>query len=209
MKILMVAAGKAPSKELFEKYIKYCDKTIAIDKGTEVFIENNITPDYVVGDFDSIDAKYLEKVRSFKFSEFPEVKDYTDSDIALRQAIKLNSSEIIMLGMTGKRLDHFFGNIGLLKTALKKKIPAYIIDDINTIFLKDESFSIKKNYGENVSFYALDETVKNLSIENAKYELENYDLDPFESLCNSNEFLDKEININFTKGKLLVIYSKE
>lgn len=209
MKILMVAAGVKPSKKLFEKYISYCDKTIAIDKGTEIFIENKITPDYVVGDFDSLDKKYLDKIKTFNFAKFPEVKDYTDSDIALRQAMELEATEIIMLGMTGKRLDHFFGNIGLLKTALKKKIIAYIIDDFNIIFLKRESFTINGEYGNNVSFYALDGVVKNLTIKNAKYELEDYDLDPFESLCNSNEFLDKEIKVSFTEGNLLVIYSKE
>ena len=209
MKVLMVAAGERPSDTLFKKYIKYCDKTIAIDKGAEIFIDNNVIPDYVVGDFDSINEKYKDKINSFNIVKFPKEKDYTDSEIALKRAFRLDAHEIIMLGMTGKRVDHMLGNLGLLDISLRRGVNAYIIDDLNKIFLKDKNFSLEGNKGDIVSFYAYSSVVKNLNIRNAKYELENYDLDPFEGLCNSNEFLLGDMQVSFDFGKLLVIYSRD
>ena len=205
----MVAAGERPSDTLFRKYIEYCDKTIAIDKGVEVFIDNNVIPDYVVGDFDSVNEKYRDKINSFNIVKFPKEKDYTDSEIALNRAFRLDADEIIMLGMTGKRIDHMLGNLGLLDISLKRGVKAYIIDDLNKIFLKDKSFSLKGNKGDIVSFYAYSSVVRNLNIKNAKYELESYDLDPFEGLCNSNEFLSGDMHVSFDFGKLLVIYSRD
>ncbi|MGL5577091.1 MAG: thiamine diphosphokinase [Sarcina sp.] len=209
MKVLMVAAGNKPSEELFSKYLKYCDKTIAIDGGTEVFIEHGIKPDYAVGDFDSIGADFEENLKGINNIMYPSEKDYTDSDVAVNIAFKLNANEIIMLGMTGGRIDHLLGNLGLLNKCMKNNVDAYIIDEKNKVFLREKSFKISGDYGDIVSFYTFGEEVKGLNILNAKYPLYDYILEPFESLCNSNEFLDKEIEVSFEKGKLLVIYSNE
>lgn len=209
MKILMVAAGDKPSKELFNKYLNYCDKTIAIDGGIEVFLENGVKPDYAVGDFDSISEEFKESLDNINNLMYPSEKDYTDSDIAINLVFKLGANEVIMLGMTGGRIDHLLGNIGLLNKCLKNNIDAYIVDEKNKVFLRDKPFRISGARGETVSFYTFGEEVKGLNILNAKYPLYDYILEPFESLCNSNEFLDEEIEVSFEKGKLLVIYSKE
>lgn len=209
MKVLLVAAGERPSKELFEKYYDICDKTIAIDKGAEVFVDYEKKCDYLVGDLDSLGSSYKDKVSEFEKIVYPSEKDYTDSEAALKFARDIKADEIIMLGMTGRRLDHTLGNIGLLNRCLKSRIKSYIIDDFSTVFLMDKPFKISGEKGQIVSFYAFSELVKSLTIRNAKYELQDYDLDNFEGLCNSNEFLDKDIEVSFTDGKLLVIYSKE
>ncbi|WP_297519463.1 thiamine diphosphokinase [uncultured Clostridium sp.] len=209
MKILMVAAGEKPRKDILNEYLNYCDVTIAIDKGTEIFLENGISPDYAVGDFDSISEKFKVKLKDINNFVYPSEKDFTDSDIAVNLAFKLKATEIVMLGMTGGRIDHLFGNIGLLNKCLKNGVSAYIVDGNNKVFLKDKSFNLQGKYGDIVSFYAFSGDVENLKIENAKYPLDNYLLEPFESLCNSNEFLDGDIEVSFDTGKLLVIYSKE
>lgn len=209
MKFLVVAAGTRPSKELFLKYVAECDKYLAVDRGFEIFYDNAIEADYIVGDFDSIDESYRMKIDEGKKIGYPKEKDYTDSDIAISVALDHGATEIILLGMTGGRIDHFLGNLGLLDKALKNNVLAYIIDDISKVFLINHNMTLKGDRGQVVSLYAYTNEVKGLSIKNAKYELSDYDLDAFESLCNSNEFLDKDIEVSFDSGKLLVIYSKE
>ena len=206
MKILMVAAGDKPSRELFNKYLDYCDKAIAIDGGTDVFIENGVKPDYAVGDFDSINENFKENLKCIDNLMYPSEKDYTDSDIAVSLALKLGANEIIMLGMTGGRVDHLLGNLGLLNKCLKNNVQGFIVDEKSKIFLEDKSFKLSGCRGETVSFYAFGQEVKDLTILNAKYPLYDYLLEPFESLCNSNEFLDDDIEVSFKSGKLLVIY---
>ncbi|WP_297435092.1 thiamine diphosphokinase [uncultured Clostridium sp.] len=209
MRVLLVAAGDRPDIDLLNKYLNCSDKTIAIDKGAEVFIDNNLKPDYVVGDFDSISEKYNDRIKNLEKYIYPSEKDYTDSDIAIRLAFKLQATEIIMLGMTGGRVDHMLGNLGLLDRCLKNNVRAYIIDKNSKIFLVDKKVLLDGEKNEVISFYPFGETVKGLNIKNAKYELEDYDLDPFESLCNSNEFIGGKMDVSFKFGKLLVIYSKE
>ncbi|MGL5820330.1 MAG: thiamine diphosphokinase [Sarcina sp.] len=209
MKFLVVAAGDRPSKNLFLSYVKDCDKCLAVDRGFEIFYDNEIEPDYIVGDFDSIDEKYKNEIDEKKKIGYPKEKDYTDSDIAISVALEQGATEIILLGMTGGRIDHFLGNIGLLDKALKHNVKAYIIDEVSKMFLVNRNITLSGNYGEVFSLYAYTSEVRGLTIKNAKYELLKYDLDAFESLCNSNEFLDKDIEVSFDEGKLLVIYSKE
>ena len=206
MKILMVAAGDKPSRELFNKYLDCCDITIAIDGGTDVFIENGVKPDYAVGDFDSINDDFKKDLKCINNLMYPSEKDYTDSDIAVNLAFKLGANEIIMLGMTGGRVDHQLGNLGLLNKCLKNNVKAFIVDEKSKIFLEDKPFKLSGVRGQTVSFYAFASEVKDLTILNAKYPLYDYLLEPFESLCNSNEFLDDDIEVSFKSGKLLVIY---
>lgn len=209
MKVLLVAAGSRPDVDLFFKYYNDCDVKIAIDKGAEVFVDYKANADYLVGDFDSIGENYKEAIKNFKKIVYPSEKDYTDSDIAINLVKNIGATQVIMLGMIGGRLDHTIGNIGLLNTCLKNNIDAYIIDEFSKVSLKEKPFTLSGERGEIISFYAFTELVKGLTIKNAKYELEDYDLDCFESLCNSNEFLDEDIEVFFENGKLLVIYSKE
>ena len=60
MRAIVVTGGEAPSKELLLKYIKEDDYIIGVDKGCNALYEYNITPNVILGDFDSADNKYIE-----------------------------------------------------------------------------------------------------------------------------------------------------
>lgn len=111
--------------------------------------------------------------------------------------------------MTGGRLDHFMANIGLLKKAIERDVKAYIIDDKNIITMTKESIVIENIGMKYVSFYAYGGNVENLTLKGSKYELNNYELKPFEGICNSNEFKEEKIFVNFKSGTLIIIYSQD
>jgi thiamine pyrophosphokinase len=211
MKIVIVAGGTPPSKELLLESVKDADYIIAADKGTEVLLINNIVPAYVLGDFDSIDKNFLEDITSKNVNiiKHNPIKDFTDTDSAFNKALELNAKEIILLGCTGTRIDHLFSNIGLLKKALEKNVICKIIDNNNTILLTDKPMTFRGKRGQLISFYAYEETVEEFCIYGAKYELFNHKLIPFDGLTVSNEFLDEDIRISFNKGLVLVFFSKD
>ena len=207
---LIVSGGTICSEDKFYEIAKKADIIIGCDKGCEALIKYNITPDYIVGDFDSItlDLNILTNLGAVKY-QYPKEKDKTDSRIAFELAVEKGATEIIALGMTGTRYDHVLGNFDLLKTALDLNIKMQIIDDNNTIFLIKESTYLTGEKGANISFKAYFEKVDNLSILGAKYELKNYNLDVADSLAICNEFLNEDIYAQFDSGTLMVLYTKD
>lgn len=208
MRILMVGGGEKPSIELFEKYKNMCDYSIAIDSGLDLFLEFESNVDFVVGDFDSTRLT-KEEIEKFNFVKFPAEKDYTDSELGLEKAIELGTDEIYLLGMTGGRLDHFMGNLGLLKKSLDRGIKAFLIDEKNFITMIDKPIDVDNIGKKYISFYAYGGEVSELTLKGSKYELNKYNLKPFEGICNSNEFKSDRINVNFKNGTLIIIYSQD
>lgn len=212
MKALIVSGGEKPSRELLRNISSECDLIIGADHGCDVLAGENIIPSYIVGDFDSADlsmVNYLESCGSVKM-QFNKEKDFTDSEIALELALKEGAEEIIFLAVTGTRLDHTFGNLGLVLKAVDNGVKAAIINDNNKILILKKSDSLKKESNfKYISFLAYGKTVENLTIRGAKYSLKNYDLKIGDSMTVSNEFNDEMIDVSFDNGVLLAIYSKD
>lgn len=212
MKALIVSGGEKPSKELLKEVASKSELIIGADKGCDSLYDSHIIPKYIVGDFDSANIEkvdYLKECGAIKLEFNPE-KDFTDSDSALNIAIEEGATEIIFLGVTGTRLDHTFGNLGLLISALKRGVNATIINENNKIFMVKNSISLKRDIKyKYISFLSYGSVVKGLNIRNAKYNLEKYDLVIGDTMTVSNEFIDENIEIEFESGILLVIYSND
>ncbi|MEL7598082.1 MAG: thiamine diphosphokinase [Clostridiaceae bacterium] len=211
MKIVIASGGAPPSLDLIQKELKDSDYIICADGGANYLYKYNICPDILIGDFDSINKQILSyfKAKGSDIVQYPSEKDYTDSEIAISKAMELNADEIILLGCTGTRVDHFLGNLGLLLKCLRKGIAAYIKDDHNTILIADKSLSIFGKEREVFSLAAYYENVENLTISGAKYPLNNFYLEVGNPITISNEFLNKEVKIKFDKGILLIIYPRD
>ena len=109
---------------------------IGVDKGLQFLYENEIKPDYIVGDFDSVPREIVEYYRTEEnvpIREFNPVKDASDTEIALRLCLGLRRKEIYILGGTGNRIDHLWANIQCLNIALAAGSEAMILDSHNRI----------------------------------------------------------------------------
>ncbi|EEH98184.1 thiamine pyrophosphokinase [Clostridium sp. 7_2_43FAA] len=211
MKAIIVSGGEAPSKQLLLNEIKNSNLIIGADKGCEVLYNYNISPNYILGDFDSADKDIIKamEVSGCEKIKYKKEKDFTDTEIAFNLAVEKGAKEIVLLGGTGTRYDHSLSNLGLMLKALKMSIILKIIDDNNIIFLTDKSMILKGNKGDTISFHAYCECVKNLNICGSKYDLINYDLCLGDGLTTSNEFIGNDIKITFDSGILMVLYTKD
>lgn len=211
MKVVVISGGKEPSKELLMNEIKKCDFLICADSGANCLYKYNLKPDILLGDFDSIDSEVLEyyKNNCVNVLKYPKEKDFTDTELALSEALKFNINEVVFLGCTGTRLDHLFGNMGLLLRCVKKGIKACIKDDNNIIFIIDKTSTLNGEEGEMFSIQAYMNEVKNLSIEGAKYPLNGYNLKFGDPRTVSNEFLGGSVKISFEKGYVIIFKSKD
>jgi thiamine pyrophosphokinase len=211
MKVVIVCGGKPPSKTLLQSECKDAEFLICADSGANCVYDYRMKPDYLVGDFDSINSEVLEYYKSIKVNleTYPSEKDDTDSEIAIQKAEELGAEDIVLLGAMGNRLDHIFGNIGLLKISMEKDMNAKLKDEYNELYLVSKGCVIKGKYGEIFSLQAYGSKVTNLSIKGAKYSLAEYTLHIGDPITISNEFLDKDVTIEFDEGILMVFFSKD
>ena len=190
------------------------DYVIGVDSGLNFLYRNQIMPSHIVGDFDSVDPRIIQYYKdntSIPIREFNPVKDATDTEIAVRLAIELGIQKLWILGATGTRLDHVFGNIQILKIALDHGIRAWIVDPFNCISLWEKEIRLKDKeaFGTYFSLFPFGERVKDVSIMGAKYPLINYQMTNGESRCVSNERAEEEVVITFSEGVMILMETKE
>lgn len=211
MKAVIISGGKSPSKDILLEAVKDADIIIGADKGCEILYEYSISPDYILGDFDSANIDVINSMEASGVEKitFNKEKDFTDTEIAFELATEKGAKKILLLGVTGTRYDHSLSNIGLMLKGLKKEVYVEIVDDNNKMFLTDKNILLKGSKGDIVSFHAYSEIVKSLTISGAKYELFNYDLSLGDGLTTSNEFVGKDIKVTFNSGILMVLYTRD
>lgn len=187
---------------------------IAVDKGLKYLYNHKIEPQYIVGDFDSIDPKvidYYRKETNIPIREYNPVKDATDTEIALRLGITLGSKEMILLGATGGRIDHLWANVQTLSVACDAGVNACILDEKNKIWVTNKSCVLKKSeaYGPYLSVFSLEGEIYDFSLEGTKWPLNHHDLMPCDSLTVSNQFVDDEVKISFVNGRIVIMETKD
>lgn len=213
MYTLIVTGGNVNIKFLKE-YLEEnkFNAIIAVDKGLEALDKIEINPNYIIGDFDSINKVILKKYenQNIPITYLKPEKDFTDTHMALKLATKIKSSKITIIGAIGTRIDHSLANIHILKETLENGIEAQIIDEHNKIFLLNKDININKdlNY-KYISLLPLTTTVEGVTLEGFKYKLENANLNIGESIGISNEQLLETTRIKIKSGILIVIFSKD
>ena len=215
MKYLIISGGHmddAFAVEWLQKN-KY-DCMIAADSGMNFLQRNEITPDVIAGDFDSAASESLQM-----FSEMPgvevirlnPVKDDTDTEFVICEAIRRGAREITVLGATGTRLDHVLANVYLLGIGLQEGVSMELVDAHNRIRMIDSHLEIKKTeqFGDFVSILPVKGDAGGVTLAGMKYPLEDAFVSSFSSLGVSNEIIEDVAKISVEQGTLLVIESRD
>ena len=214
MKYLIVCGGEIDG-DFAERLIMSSgfEVIIVADRGMDFLYEHKITPDIIVGDFDSVKNEALSYFKEKGMSDIhvlnPE-KDDTDSECALQIALDHGADHIIIIGATGTRIDHVLGNISLLGKAMSEGKMAELLDTHNRIRMIDNELEIEKNkqYGKYVSIIPVCKNNK-ITLEGFKYPLKDYTFEGFNTLGISNEIVDDIAKITVNEGQYIVIESKD
>lgn len=221
-------------KKNIEKAGRENIRLIAADRGLEFFLDYLILPDVVIGDFDSLseDGKNFLEMQSedipyggmleWKLQKGegkvvevvrlrPE-KDDSDTQSAMNYAIQNGAKEIVILGVTGNRVDHLMANFGLLILAQKQDTEVALADRYNYMKLITSGTILKKaeQFGKYMSFFPLGGDVTGLTLEGFKYPLDKYHLTTADSgLTVSNEISEEYAKVTYESGTLLMIMSRD
>lgn len=212
----VIISGGTLSEGFAEKILKENEGAciIGVDRGVNYLYKHEITPQYIVGDFDSIDSEIIEYYRNetnVPVREYNPIKDASDTEIAIRLAITLGSSEIVILGATGGRVDHLWANIQTLAVACKARISAFILDEKDKIWVTDQPCTLKKSeaYGPYLSIFPLDGEVFDFNLTGTKWPLIHHTLKPYDSLTVSNRFESDTVRIDFPDGMLVIMQTRD
>lgn len=179
------------------------DYVICADAGYNLAIRENITPNIVIGDFDSMGCTPTGNTISL-----PVRKDDTDTMYCVKYAIKKGYKDIIIVGGIGGRLDQTYANLQILKYGLARNVNITITDGNNIANMTDNTIILHKRSGYKFSVFSYSEVSKSVSISGAEYELENATLNNDFPLGVSNEFKDDTAVISVKSGELLIIQSR-
>ena len=152
-KAIIIGNGEKPSKSVISRLQKngFTD-LICADGGANNLFKLNIIPKLIIGDLDSIKPDVLEYYSSK--TKVIKVKDQNSTDIekCLNKLIKMNYSEVVLLGCTGNRLDHSLGNLSIMYK-YAEKIKTHLVHYQSFISIFSNNFSLKTTPGETISFF--------------------------------------------------------
>lgn len=198
---VVIAGGEIISYERVRSFLKPEDYYIFCDSGLFHKEGLNVEPDLIIGDFDS-----HEKVDTgSEIITLPEMKDDTDSLSGVKLALKRGFKDFLLLGMTGRRMDHTLCNLYLLSYIKSHHGRALIVDDWSEMeVVEKEEVFISDSYAY-FSLIAWKGKCEGVNIENALYPLSNAAIEPEYQYGISNEPLKGGSRVWVEKGSLLLI----
>jgi len=120
MVALILADGDVPARSdldlAWPAWDKDVELVIAADGGARHAIGLGVAIDLWVGDGDSIDADALAALEAagVPLERSPQDKDESDTELAIRAALRRGQPGVLIVGALGGRIDHALANIGLL-----------------------------------------------------------------------------------------------
>ncbi len=200
MKKCVIITGGEPSRL---PAIGENDFVIACDKGCEYAKLRGVTPNLIIGDFDSYSGELPKNVPVMRLKC---EKDDTDTMTAVRYAVSNGYGEIVICCALGGRFDHELANIQSALYAVKRGLKAQIVGDSTYInFLQKESKTFPKRDNYSLSVFSMTEACTDVCIKGAKYPLENARVTFDFPIGVSNEWLSPEAEISVGDGILMVV----
>ena len=212
-KIVIFANGPSIDPLENRQYIDPDDIIICADGGAVYARELDIMPHHLVGDFDSLDNRIVEKLRAagVAIEQHPVNKDKTDLELALETAATYPPQELLVLTGLGGRMDQLLGNINLLAgrawpftriSMADGEQRAWVLTGPDAITLAGEA-------GDVLSVIPFGGGITGLDIIGVKWPLRNKQVSWGSTLTLSNEIIEQQAKVVIKEGIALVIRIKK
>ena len=199
-----VIVGGAGIREYqrIRKSLRGDDWFVYCDGGLKHVQELGREPNLIVGDFDS----HEQPATDTETIVLPCEKDDTDTVYAVKEAVRRGFRDFLLIGVTGERFDHTFGNISLLLYLDSLGIPACILDDYSEMSIISRGTAEVKEDCSWFSLLNISGTAKGITIRGAKYPLTDGEITSEYQYGISNEVLPGEtVRVSVREGRLLLV----
>lgn len=178
---------------------------IAADGGLRHTEKLGITPNAVLGDFDSL-GFYPEGA-----NVFPVEKDDTDAMLAVRLGLRRGCGEFLLYGsLDGPRLDHTVANFQTLQFLADHGAVGYLIGNTAMVtVVKNGKITFPAGLSGTISVFCMGPDAVGVTEKGLFYGLENAVLTSGFPLGVSNHFTGEEAEISVKNGSLLVLWERK
>ncbi len=203
---LIICNGEIPSQKLLQEVLRTKPFIICADGGANVARKFNIKPNIIIGDFDSITAKTKKHFSSVEQIHITDQYS-TDLEKSLNYAVKNKIKKVIILGGTGKRIDHTFSNLSVV-AKYQKKIHITLKDNLHDIFLINKKIFLNYKIGTTLSLLPFGKC-EGIITKGLQYPLKNETLEFGVREGTSNVIISSPISISVKKGKMFIFALKK
>ena len=195
----LIGAGAFSRRGL---YPKDGDCVIAADGGYIMLNTAGITPDLLVGDFDSL----AQIPPDIPIKTYAPEKDETDLALAFREGMERGYRTFRIYGASGGREDHTFANLQLLGSASRKGCECRMICPAFDVYtVTNGTLNLPKlKQGTIVSVFCHGNQAEGVTLTGLKYPLTNATLTCDEPIGVSNESTGADESVTVHSGTLLV-----
>lgn len=193
---------------------------ICADGGYAHARAEQIEPDVIIGDFDSLEqhpeAASAISVAHSPNTEGPAVfrkptkKDLTDTALCIEYAAEQGFRHIVVIGGLGGRADHSIANIQNLVAAAEDGISIIMLDQQNLVMvLIDDETVLPAREGWKLSLFSYSPQCTGVTVTGTAYPLQDAVLTSDFPLGVSNEITEESAGIKVRSGQLLVMMSRD
>lgn len=181
------------------------DFIIAADGGLKYCERDNVKPDLILGDFDSLG--YVPERENVYM--LPVEKDDTDTSFAVKYAMKKGYNKFVIFGGTGgKRADHTYANIALLSYISKSGGIGFLDCGSYTITaITNSKISFPEYMKGDISVFSFDTVSHGVTETGLYYNFENTDVENSIVTGVSNSFTGQKSSVSVREGTLIIYFS--
>jgi len=199
MQTAILANGQIDDLDSLLPSILRHERIVAVDAGLIHCKKANLTPDFIVGDFDSCPPELLDAYSAVPKKSLTRDKDETDLEVAIVEELKRGSDLVTLFGAWGKRIDHSLTNALILG-----RYPGKLRLETET----EIAFAIHGKaewacpVGQTISLIPIYGPAKGINTTGLKWELKNGNLDQ-NFIGVSNVSLKMRVTVEIKDGQLL------
>lgn len=177
---------------------------VAVDAGYRHLREAACTPDYILGDFDSL--AFVPEGDNVEVH--PTHKDKSDLELAFDYVLEADFEEAFVFGALGGRLDHTIGNLQVGARFAEKGLAVTFVDRdaFVRVLAGPAQFELPQLERGTVSVFSASDMAYGVTERGLEYPLSDACLTNRTTLGLSNELVGKPASISVERGTLLVFY---
>ena len=199
---VIVGGADINNYEYIKSRLRADDFLVYCDSGLEHMEALGAEPDLIVGDFDSHANPHLDA----ETIVLPREKDDTDTVFGVKEALKRGFDDFLIIGVIGARLDHTLGNVSMLLRLDSMGKRGLIIDDYSEMEIVSAEPKFIEDSFAYFSLLNISGTARGVTIENAKFPLENAEITCEYQYGVSNEVIKgKTAKVSVKQGRLLLV----